>query len=84
MGLESATEKLDKYFKRLGKGKAKKIKPRHVEKTMRKLEAKATLLRAELAETDKASKKSSLERKLKLTQEQQERARWLLDKIGAP
>lgn len=84
MGLESATEKLDKYFKRLEKGKTQKIKPRHVEKTMRKLEAKSVLLQKELAETSKASKKERLERKLELVQEQQERARWLLGEIGAP
>ncbi len=84
MGLESAVEKLDKYFKRLEAGKAQKIKPAHVEKVIQKLEAKAQLLRAELAETDKASKKQRLERKLEMVQEQQDRARWLETKIGNP
>ncbi len=82
MGLESATEKLDKYFKRLDKGKAQKIKPDHVEKVVRKLEAKAQLLEAEIAETKKETKKHRLERKLKLVQEQLRRASWLQDKIG--
>lgn len=84
MGLESAIEKLDKYYKRLDMGKAHKIRPSHVEKMMRKLDAKAALLLIEHAETDKESKKIRLERKLELVQEQQDRARWLLDKIGTP
>ena len=83
MGLESAIEKLDKYFKRLDKGKARKIKPDHIEKIILKLEKKAALLRSEHAETDKDSNKHRLERKLELIEEQQDRARWLLDKIGA-
>lgn len=84
MGLESAIEKLDKYFKRLEKGRARKIKPDHVEKIILKLETKAALLRSEHAETDNGSRKRRLERKLKLFEEQQDRARWLLDKISAP
>jgi hypothetical protein len=83
MGLESAVEKLDKYFKRLDTGKAQKIKPQSVEKVIRKLEAKADLLRSEHAQTDKGTKKHRLERKLDLVREQQDRARWLLEKISA-
>jgi hypothetical protein len=83
MGLESAVEKLDKYFKRLDKGKVQKIKPQSIEKVIRKLEAKAVLLRSEFAETDKEAKKHRLERKIELVQEQQNRALWLLEKISA-
>lgn len=82
MGLESAVEKLDKYFKRLKKGKANKIKPSHVERVVKKLESKAKLLQAELKDTDKDSKKRRLERKLEMIQEQRDRARWLESKIG--
>lgn len=82
MGLESATEKLDKYFRRLEKGKAQKIKPDHVEKILRKLDAKAASLRAEIAESDKPDKQQRLERKLQLVGEQQERARWLQEEIN--
>lgn len=82
MGLESVIEKLDKYFKRFDKGKAQKIKPAHVEKVIDKLEAKADLLRAELAETEKESKKSRLERKLDMVREQQKRARWLKKELS--
>jgi len=84
MGLESTVEKLDKYYKRLKKGKAYKIKPTHVERVIHKLEAKARILQAELAETDKETKKQRLERKLELVREQQGRARWLETKIGNP
>ena len=84
MGIENTVEKLDKYYKRFEKGKAKKIKPAHVDKAIRKLAAKEELLLAELAETLKESKKSRLERKLATVREQQERARWLKEKVGAP
>ena len=82
MGLESAIEKLDKYFKRLKKGKAQKIKPAHVKKVLGKLESKERLLKAELSETEKADKKKRLNRKLALVREQQERARWLQKEIS--
>lgn len=83
MGLESAVEKLDKYFRRLDRGKATKIKPQNIVEMIRKLEAKAALLRSEHSETNKESKKRRLERKLDLVREQQKRAHWLLDKIEA-
>ena len=82
MGLGSTVEKLDKYFKRLEEGKAQKIKPSHVEKAIKKLKSKEELLIAEIAETEKASKRERLKRKLDLVREQQERALWLKEKIG--
>jgi len=83
MGLGSTVEKLDKYFKRLEQGKAQKIKPSHVDKAIKKLESKEKSLKAEIADTEKASKVERLERKLEMVREQQERARWLKDKIGS-
>jgi len=82
MGLESTVEKLDKYFKRLEKGKAQKIKPSHVDKAISKLRSKEKLLLAEIEEAEKASKITRLKRKLKMVREQQERARWLKGKIS--
>lgn len=82
MGLESAIEKLDKYFKRLEKGKVQKIKPSHVDRVIQKLEAKVQLVQAELAETDKETKKQRLEQKLEMIREQQERANWLKSEIA--
>jgi uncharacterized protein YaiL (DUF2058 family) len=82
MELESIAEKLDKYFSRLERGKAAKIKPAHVEKVIAKLQAKQQLLQEELRAAEKPSKKSRLENKLVTVCEQVERAEWLLDKIG--
>lgn len=82
MGLENTIEKLDKYFGRLKKGKAQKIKPDHVERVIRKLEAKAEVLRAELAETEKESKRDRLQQKLEMVRVQQDRARWLQKEIS--
>lgn len=84
MGLETAVEKLDKYYKRLDKGKAEKIKPSHVEKVIRKLETKEALLLIEQSETEKPSKLDRLENKLDMVRDQLERARWLYGKINAP
>jgi len=83
MDLESSVEKLDKYYKRLNKGKAEKIKPDHVEKVIRKLKAKEELLQVEITETKKDSKIERLKRKLDLLREQQDRARWLLNEISS-
>ncbi len=58
MGIESTVEKLDKYYKRFNEGKAARIKPTHVDKAIRKLTAREELLLAELAETEKPSKKT--------------------------
>lgn len=83
MALESMIEKLDKYYARLEKGKTQKIKPDHVSKVVKKLEAKAEKLQAEIAETDKPDKKRRLELKLGLVREQQERASWLQRSIAS-
>ena len=79
---KNTIEKLDKYFGRLKKGKAQKIKPDHVERVIRKLEAKAEVLRAELAETEKESKRDRLQQKLEMVRVQQDRARWLQKEIS--
>ena len=82
MGLGKSVEKLDKYYERLDKGKAYKIKPSHVEKVLRKLQAKELMLLEEIDETSKDAKKKRLGRKLDVVREQQERARWLQEKIA--
>ncbi len=83
MGLGSTVEKLDKYFQRLEQGKAQKIKPSHVDKVINKLKSKEKLLLEEIEDTEKASKIDRLQRKLEMVREQQERALWLKEKIGA-
>lgn len=82
MGLESAVEKLDKYYGRLEQGKAQKIKPSHVDKILSKLEKKARLLQDEFDAASKPSKRDRLALKLDMVREQQARARWLKDKVG--
>ena len=81
MNLKTSIEKLDKYYERLNKGKAEKIKPNHVEKVIRKLKAKEETLHAELAETHKESKKVRLIRKIATIKEQIGRAEWLLETV---
>jgi hypothetical protein len=82
MGIAHSTEKLDKYFTRLDKGKSQNIKPAHVEKVIQKLRNRETMLLAEIEEATKDSKKKRLKGKLKTAREQIERAEWLLKEIG--
>lgn len=81
MGLSKSLEKLSKYYERLNAGKAKQIKPSHVQKVIDKLEARERSLRDEMQTTKKTSKKDRLEGKLKSTLEQLEKAKWLLEEI---
>ena len=82
MPLTKAIEKLKKYYSRLEAGNAKKIKPSHVEKVIRKLLAKETSLLEEIATTKKVTKKGRLEQKLVTTRNQLDRAKWLHNKIS--
>ncbi len=81
MALSKSIEKLKKYYARLEAGKAKKIKPSHVEKVMRKLEANEQKLLEEISNTTKTSKKKRLKQKLETTRNQLDRAKWLHAKI---
>lgn len=81
MGLGSSVEKLDAYYHRLAQNKAGKIKPDHVEKVLKKLHDKQDALKADIAATEKTSKKERLEAKLAVVQEQIKRGEWLRDKI---
>jgi uncharacterized protein YlxW (UPF0749 family) len=81
MGLKKYADKLDDYFGRLAHGKAEKIKPSHVEKVIRKLQAKQEQLQAEIEATTKESKKARLERKFQFAKEHIKRAELLLKNI---
>lgn len=81
MGLGKSTEKLDEYYVRLNAGKAKKIKPSHVDKVAKKLQAKETALLAELEAAETDEKRERLERKLDLVHEQKTRAKWLAKQL---
>lgn len=84
MGLKSAVEKLDKYFKRLDQGEAQEIKPSHVEKEVRKLEAKKAELLDKLAATGKPDEQQRLRGKLDTVNAQLERADWLQQQVSSP
>jgi len=81
MKLTESINKLDKYFLRLKSGKAEEIKPKHVEKIIKKLTTKKQLLNLELGEATKKSKQERINRKLLTVEEQLERAEWLMGKI---
>jgi hypothetical protein len=83
MKLGKITEKLDDYFSRLEGGKAKKIKPSHVEKVIAKLHTKQRLLNEELLDAENPSKRDRLESKLTTARKQIERAEWLLAKVSS-
>jgi hypothetical protein len=82
MALAKSIEKLKKYYTRLQEGKAKKIKPSHVERVMEKLSVRERNLLDELAAANKLSKKKRLNQKLEETRKQIDRARWLKDRIS--
>lgn len=82
MGLKKLAAKLTEYNDRLDDGKAKAIKPSHVEKILCKLRDKETELTARIAETDKQDKRERLSRKLTVAREQISRGEWLLDHIS--
>jgi len=81
MGLKDIVKRLDKYQKRLADGKAKKIKPRHIQKAIEKLTAKETQLAAELQDATKPEKRKRLEHKILIIHEQIDKAKWLEQKI---
>ena len=81
MGLKKLAAKVVEYNERLESGKASKIKPRHVEKVLQKLRAKAADLEVEIAASTSADKKDRLQGKLGIAQTQIERAEWLLKEL---
>ena len=81
MGLKTLAAKVVEYNERLESGKASKIKPRHVEKVLQKLRAKAAELEAEIASAHSVAKKARLERKLGIARTHIERAEWLLKEL---
>lgn len=81
MGLGKSIEKLDAYYVRLREGKAKKIKPSHVAKVAKKLQAKEASLLVELEDAKTDEKRERLARKLDLVREQQARANWLAQQL---
>lgn len=81
MAILKYVEKLDKYYARLDSGKARKIKPDHVLKVIKKLEAKENALVKDEKQAVKDTKRARLQRKQLVVQEQVKRAKWLLKQI---
>ena len=81
MALEKTIARLDDYYARLKSDKAARIKVRHVEKVILKLEAQQEALRKDLEKATKPSKRARLEAKLKIVHDQMARARWLRKQI---
>ncbi len=82
MGLKKLAAKVAEYNARLEDGKARRIKPDHVEKVLAKLRRKSAELEAEIAATAAPEKRARLERKLEVARAQEARAEWLLGQIG--
>lgn len=82
MGLKKLAAKVAEYNERLERGKARKIKPDHVRKVLRKLREKEADLVAELAEVDDPNKIKRLNYKISIAREHISRAEWLLSEIG--
>lgn len=76
------TEKLNKYQERLKKKEAKPIKRKHVEKVINKLKIQHANLKAELKDAKKPSKYDRILANLKVVEELQSRADWLLEIVG--
>lgn len=81
MGLKKLAAKLADYKERLESGKARKIKPHHVEAVLQKLRAKAIALEDEISAARSADKKARLEDKLQIARAHVERAEWLLKEL---
>ncbi len=82
MGLKKLAEKVDDYNERLERGKSERIKPHHVEKVLKKLKKKTSVLKQEIKDTSNENRKIRLEKKLKIAREHIERAEWLLKQIA--
>lgn len=82
MALKKITEKLHEHNKRLKQKEAKPIKLKHVEKVIDKLRSKHADLKAELRKATKPSKRDRIRAKLKVVEELQSRADWLLKQVG--
>ena len=81
MALKKTTEKLAEYQERLKKNEAKPIKRKHVEKVIDKLRSKHAHLNTELTKATKPSKRSRILAKLKVVEELQSRADWLIKEV---
>ncbi len=83
MAFDKAIEKLDRYYARLKKKKAKEVKAAHVEKVLRKIAKREKELAEKIAATTNEDRRKRFERKLRVAKEQRKRAEWLLEQIDS-
>lgn len=81
MGLKKLAAKVADYHERLKSGKVNKIKPDHVEKTLKKLRKKSAELEQDIASAHSSGKRARLERKLEVARAHEKRAEWLLKEL---
>jgi predicted nucleic acid-binding Zn-ribbon protein len=79
--MNKTLEKLEKYRARLKDGKAHKIKPKHVQKMINKLETKKFDIEEDIKSVSKPEKRERLTKKLATIGEQIKQAEWLLSQI---
>lgn len=81
MALKKTVTKLNEYFDRLKAKEAKRIKVKHVEMVIAKLEVKKAELDNKIDNTKKPERKDRLKRKRKVVREQIARAEYLRREI---
>lgn len=81
MALKKTIGKLNDYFDRLKSKKAKRIKVKHVDKVIAKLEAKKADLGREIEAAKKPGRKERLKHKRKVVRTQIDRAEFLRREI---
>ncbi len=81
MGLSEVAEKLGEYRTRLDAGQVSKIKPKHVDRVISKLESKRRSLASSLDAEERDSERARLERKIAKADDLIGQATWLRDQL---
>ena len=82
MAISKISKRLDDYVERMKKGRAAKIKAKHVEAALDKLKRRKRALQEELESVRKDEKRARLKRKVRVAREQIKRAKWLLEEVS--
>ncbi|MGB3185808.1 MAG: hypothetical protein WBG36_15090 [Ornithinimicrobium sp.] len=81
MSIDETADKLDKYRKRVKKGKAHKIKPKHVKEIRQKLHRKRGRLDEEINNAETAKERDRLAKKRATVDHLIDRADWLRSQL---
>ena len=82
MEIKKSVEKLDKYVRRVEKGKAQKVKPSHVKEVLTRLKSQHHALRVDLRVSEDEAERARIGHDIDAVQEQIDRAEWLLSKLA--